>query len=511
MSPLTRSFLLMLLAVVLYSLMCPPADIGILAWVALIPFLASIRHATRRQSLYLGFLYGMISAAIISRWLVFVTIPGWVGVSIYVGVYIACFGIGARLIWNKYEASALSWMPLILIPALWVALEYARATLLGGFGWTLLGYSQYRVPPLIQISDITGSYGVSFVLCMANVALFEAIHTQIKSSVAEQRIQLNRYLALPVVLIIAVFIYGVIRIATYQPADTLRVAVIQGNIPQRFKWNAARRQEIWDVHERLTLRAAKEDPGIIVWPETSVPGYLEDTTVMQRIQSLSREVKRPILVGTPSRKSRASENTTFFNSALLLTEEGGKKQYNKIKLVPFGEYLPLDSQIYLIRSLVPRESPYLTPGKKFTIFNISGMEFGVTICFEDIFPSLTRRFVRHGADFMVNMTNNALFGHSGAPRQHLQQSVFRAVENKVNFVRAANTGISCIIAPTGKIIARVQDDRGRDTFVKGYSVADIKVKKNPWTVYNVIGDVFSWTCIAGLIVFFFPKKRARRL
>ncbi|NQS99689.1 MAG: apolipoprotein N-acyltransferase, partial [Candidatus Omnitrophica bacterium] len=258
--------------------------------------------------------------------------------------------------------------------------------------------------------------------------------------------------------------YGSYRLHQQPEGKNVKIAVVQGNIPQKMKWDPEAKEDILTTYTKLTKKVAQQNPQIIIWPETSVPGFLEDDTeLMREIAALSKSVSPAyLLVGTP----HLGENGKIYNSATLLHQGEILQRYDKLHLVPFGEFIP--GARFFSRFSFAELIGNFHPGKVYTVFEIKPeLKLSVLICFEDVFGYLGRGFTKRGAQILVNMTNDAWFEDSSEPHQHLQASVFRAVENRVSVVRSANTGVSCFINPWGEIEARVTDDAGKDVLVPG--------------------------------------------
>lgn len=322
-------------------------------------------------------------------------------------------------------------------------------------------------------------------------------------------------MALALVLIFLSLGYGVLRTKNIFTGEALRVAVIQGNIPQAEKWDERFRSLIMSKYEALTRLVAEKEPDLVVWPETSVPGFLEsEPDLLQKVSGLAASLKIPILAGAPSVRGR-EEN--YYNSAILLSEDGRiAGRYDKMHLVPFGEYVPFKNIFSFVEKFAPKPIGDFSAGMDHTVFNffvertakerdvrwrmLKKARFSALICFEDIFPDLTRSFVKRGANFLVNMTNDAWFGLTSAPYQHAQSSVFRAVENRVNVVRAANTGYSCFIDQKGHVTSAVHLG-GKNLFVDGFVVEDVILTRTR-TFYTVYGDVFAYICIFFALAYF---------
>jgi len=286
--------------------------------------------------------------------------------------------------------------------------------------------------------------------------------------------------------------YGAVRIL--QPpssARMVRVGLIQGNVPQEEKWEASARLKILDAHVEATRRAAEKGANLVVWPESSVPLPLTSEPAYRTLlEDLARALDVDLLVGSVHYERHGEPEMLIFNSAFLLRStdaSGDHQRYDKIHLVPFGEYVPLRRWLGPVEKLVVEAGDF-TPGGRIAVMRARRARLAAFVCFEAIFPSLVRRFAREGAQILVNITNDAFLGDTAGPRQHLALAVFRAVENRRFLVRAANTGISAIV-----------DDRGRILASAGYGTAAEIVRDVPLlkgrTLYARVGDVLAWACV----------------
>jgi apolipoprotein N-acyltransferase len=336
---------------------------------------------------------------------------------------------------------------------------------------------------------------------MFNSALSEVISYRLskrKKALGSKNHSLLRPVFISILLVGLSVIYGFSAMSEKTYVNRLSVTVIQGNIHQDIKWNAAFKKLILDKHVKLSESASKNDnSSLIVWPESSVPGsFTQDLYILQTISGLAKKTKTSLLIGSSQySKFRAGkqQGKNFFNSVFLIKHNGAVAgYYNKIHLLPFAEYLPYrDSFPWPIR-FVSRAGNFLS-GKEYTLFNIEGIHFGTLICWENIFPELFRKFARGGANFMINISNEAWFGETAAPYHFVAMSVFRAVENQVAVIRSANTGISCFITPHGEIIGRVKNDN-KDIFVEGYLTMAIPLSFKK-TIYTLYGDVFVYVIL----------------
>jgi len=516
----------------LLALSFPKPDIEVLAWIGLIPLFYLINRSSLKEIFFWSWLSGILFFLSTLYWLTgtmsnYGGIPLWIGVlvllllALYLGLYIGIFG---TLTWIISKRTPI---PLTLFtPPLWVTLEYLRAHLLTGFPWVSLGYSQYKFIPIIQIADITSFPGISFLIVGINATLFEII-LYIKGGI--KRSPLLNICSLTVIplLFFLSLLYGYIRLQKDfdRPGNGLVVAVLQGNIPQHLKWSRTFQQETLKIYERLTMEAghgvfdpsiptnrspldpdSQSSPGVdlIVWPETAAPFFFQDRSeYRQEILDLAGKKGAPILFGSPSYTITEGGEIRLFNSAYLISPDGKTiSRYDKIHLVPFGEYIPLSKILFFLEKMVVGIGDFI-PGKAYTVFRIPKGSFGSVICFEVIFPDLVRKFVSKGAEFMTTITNDAWFGRSAAPYQHFAMVVFRAVENRVYFARAANTGISGFISPKGEILGQTP------LFVEGYLVHKIH-PSTARTFYTLYGDVFPYLSIflTGIMIIYAISTRS---
>jgi len=498
------------------------------AWVALVPWLTALRRMTPRQAFGWSYLVGLVFFLGSIWWLVHLTafggaaaILGWVVLCAYLALYFGMFGLVVHRVTSSSELGAWS---LVVLPSAWVALEYLRSHLLTGFGWNLLGYSQAPALSAIQFADLTGVWGVSFLLVLMNAAIADWI--------ADSRARRHRIgVAVAVLGVAASWAYGDHRLKQPAKGTPVRIAVVQGNVPQEEKWDEAFQQSIVEQYARLTRDAETQQPDLILWPETSVPGVFGlDEPLTARIGELARAVRAPLVVGAPMGVLRDGA-WRLTNSAALLERDGTiARRYDKLHLVPFGEFVPFESAAPWLRDILPTIGNFVS-GKEYTVFNVpvrssefgvessnsqlstlnSQLAFSVLVCFEDIFPDLARRFVQRGARLLATITNDAWFGPTAAAYQHAQASTFRAVELRVPMVRAANTGWSGCIDACGRWLASVRDARGEELFVEGVAVCEVTAGEAV-TLYRRWGDWFAWLCCAlmGYVIINFCRRYPSR-
>jgi apolipoprotein N-acyltransferase len=299
--------------------------------------------------------------------------------------------------------------------------------------------------------------------------------------------------ALAVCSLAALWGYGGWRlrqVSTAPDRADLTVALLQGNIAQDLKWDDAAREAIFSNYRHLTIEAAADaEIDLIIWPEAATPFFFANDRVFQLRQlQLAQEAGHPLLFGSPTYVQVGGQDI-MYNSAFLVGPDATVLgRYDKIHLVPFGEYIPLRRLLFFLDKLVVGIGDFRS-GEAYTVMAIPPGRFAVLICFEAIFPDLVRHFVRHGAQFLVNITNDAWFGHSPASYQHISMVVLRAVENRLPIVRAANTGISAVIDATGRLSQQT------DLFVRTWVKARITPGGGGTTFYTRWGDLFAYGCI----------------
>jgi apolipoprotein N-acyltransferase len=459
----------------------------LLAWVALAPVLfLALTAGTPRRAFLEGWVAGVTFFVPLLRWLTHtmatfsaLTLPLAVLVLLALAAYLALYwgGVAWALAWLQ---ARLGPRTLWLAPALWVAAELVRTHLLGGFPWGVLGYVPSRRLLLIQIAAWGGVYAVSALVVLVNTTLAWAL--------VERRWRAAGAAGLlSVAAVGGAALVGRAQLASSPGGPTLPVALVQGNIAQAVKWDAAFRAETFRIYEELT-RAAAPGSRLVVWPEAAVPAYLRfEPGAMRWILELGAAVRVPLLVGAPDAEGEG-RRVSYLNSAFLVEATGIRSRYDKIHLVPFGEYVPLKRLLFFVEAIAAEIGDF-TPGRQATVFPLEGAPFGTVICYEVIFPDLFRRFVAGGASFMANITNDAWFGDSGGPLQHLAMVPLRAVENRIAVVRAANTGVSAAVLPSGAIQATLP------LGARGVLRADVPLGGGG-TFYTRFGDLFAYACAA---------------
>lgn len=499
-----RPALLAIFSGLLLVLSFPKADFSFLAWVALIPLLVALEGQPPRAAFRLGLLCGVVAYAGLLYWVVivmteyghlplFASIPLWLLLAIWLALFT---GLTA---WSTTLGEQYGIKSALMFPLTWVAADYLRSYLLTGFPWTMLGHSQYRLLPLIQIADITGVYGITALIVLANVVLYRIIR-----ALAGAEVPYPAKSAVVLVVTFAVTLgYGLSRLNTPQASTApFRVALIQGNIDQAVKWSPMFREATLDIYTNLSRQAVAQQPvDLIVWPESAAPFYFqENSPSSDRIRNLARELKAYILFGSPAAELRDGRPVNL-NSAFLLAPDGSELgRSDKVHLVPFGEYVPLSRLLPFVHKLVHGIGDFV-PGSEIKPLMAGTTPLGLLVCYEAIFPELARAQVNSGSRVLVNITNDAWFGRSSAPWQHLAMAIFRAVETRTPLIRAANTGITSLVDQNGHI-------RGMTTLFKEAVMVGEVHPGSANSLYLRIGDLFAQGCL-GLSVAMLLLQRYR--
>ncbi len=506
-----RGILLALLSGLMLTASFPPGKFSFLAWFALVPLLVCIDRASPSLAFRLGFVAGTVHFATLMYWIV-VVLGHYGNMNIIVSLgpfFLLCFFLALYPALFSALTTCLgsSRFPIIMMASFWVSLEFIRGLFLTGLPWCLLGYSQYEHLHLIQVADITGVYGVSFLIVLVNGLVFRLLF---RGGMKFRR-HMKWEIIITILLAAATVAYGRFRLAQGLPGgdspELLRTVVVQPNIDQSVKWDPAHQAKTMAIYERLTRSTYGFRPELIVWPEAALPFFFQQNVKFApRVFSLAGESGAVLIFGSPAYK-RANGVTRYYNRAYLITPDNAPpRYYDKIHLVPFGEYVPLKNLLSFINRLVPAAGDFAA-GRKKGPMNQGRLSAGVIICFEAIFPELARVHARGGATILVNITNDAWFGMSSAPHQHLSMAAFRAVENKRPLVRAANTGISAFIDAHGKIVLR------GPLFTQEALKASVNITKSPLTFYTRFGDLFAYLLLAlsslKLLSWFWHRRRMK--
>lgn len=498
-----------LLTGVCLTMSFPNTGLFMIAWVALIPLMISVSTQTPRQAFFSGLCAGMVHYLSLIYWLV-QTLEVYGGLhwvlayaclvllSFYLALYLGVF----CALFRKLNTGG------ALIPlagaSFWVVLEYIRTYLLTGFPWGALGYSQYMNLNFIQIADFSGVYGVSFLIVLVNLTGVMAwkwivgVNTNRDPLVGKQKMVLSVGITLS--LLWGTYGYGRIQIKQVaehiQKSPKVPVAVVQGNIRQDLKWTQSFRESTIEKYIKLSTQILDRQPVLVIWPETAMPFYYNyDNALSNLVDAGIRQANTDFLIGSPAVEVQNDE-VKIYNRAYMLDRFSLITGiYDKIHLVPFGEYVPFEKYLTFLGKITAQAGNFSFGQKKYEPLVFKSHKTGVLICFDVLFPRIAARFVKNGADLLTTMTNDAWFGYSSATWQHFSICVFRAIENRRSVARAANTGISGFIDPKGKILktTRLFTDV---SIVEPISMLTIKT---PYTKY---GDGFAMICVLAICLAF---------
>lgn len=492
-------YALALLSGALLALSFPRYGHPAFAWIALVPLLIALTD--RRPPPMRAFLLGLTSGFVyftgtlywtgtVIRTFGGVPLPaamlGVVLLALYQGFFPALFALLSSRLIARGGAAAL-----FLSAAAWVATEFFRGIVFGGFPWVLLGDSQVTVLPVAQLASVLGVYGVSGLVAFVNAAIAYAMLTAGRRRAAA--------IAAAAVAVIATGAWGTARIADgslTRAGTPIRVGLIQANIAQEDKWKSAEARRIFTTYMAMTRDAVKRGAEYVIWPESATPFMFEqDPAGQEALRALAREVRVPILFGSDQEVTQPEP--ALYNAAFLVTPDGATAAvYRKIHLVPWGEFIPMKRLLFFVSPLVDSFTDF-SPGTSMVMLPVGSHLTSTAICYEVVYPSLIRRAVQAGSELLTTITNDAWYGHSSAPYQHFALASMRAIEQGRYLARAANTGISGIVDPYGRIV------RQTGIFEQDALVEQVRFLRDR-TIYSRIGDAIAYAAIAlvavGLLV-----------
>jgi len=493
-----RGVLLAVFSGILLALSFPKFGHPAFAWMALTPLLVVLGGpVSTRRAFVLGLTAGLVYFGGTLYWLTSVMtmyggLPAWVAVPLnaafvaYLALFPAICAMVMRRLVMAHGAQALMAAPLV-----WVATELGRAHIMTGFPWVLVGYSQTSVLPVAQLSSLLGVYGVSaLVVGVSAAAAVVAVSVGDKKTWGPASAGPYVPAAVMLALVVGVTVWGGLRVARTEwtsAGDPVRVGLIQGNVDQAQKWDPALSASIFRDYLRLTTQAIREGAQLVLWPESSTPfRFDDDPASADLIRTIARQARVPILVGS-DQVDRGSA-AKYYNAAFLVGDDGATVGvYRKMHLVPWGEYVPLRRVLFFVGPLVETVSDF-SPGDRAVVWPVRGHSMSTAICYEIVYPDLVRRFVVGGSELLTTITNDAWFGATSAPLQHFEQASMRAIETGRYLVRAANTGISGIVDPYGRVLAR------SEIYQSAVVVGDARFLQT-MTLYTRIGDVFAYACV----------------
>jgi apolipoprotein N-acyltransferase len=472
----------------------PNFDVSPLAWIALVPLLLIAARRGPWPTFFASWIFGSVFFYCSCYWLTYsminfggfptllaygALVPG----ALVIGLFPAFFAVVLAKVIRRWESQAIFFAPIA-----WVAFEWARLQCTGQL-WNAIGYSQAYHPQLIGAARWGGVYAVGFLIVLINAALAFAIL---------QRGRRALLLTLALLLFTCLIIFAAARHAQPStPANVEAVVVaVQPNVPMTLSKSVAEMRKLTEDHFTISetaLRNLPQDgkPRLIIWPESPMYfSYGSDQLLRERIAAFAREHRTFVLLNS----QEVAPNDGLYNSAVLINEEGRLvSQYDKIRLLPFGEYVPLPRWLPGAGLITAIVGDY-TPGSEYRQMQIGAIRTGVFICIESAYPDIARRFAQDGADVLINISNDGYLGPTAVMRQHLGNAVFRAVENGRPVLRVTNTGITAYVTPRGEVLDATPAYR-QD--VRVWGIASTPVGK---TFYTAYGDWFVGIC--AVITFF---------
>ena len=484
-----RSFLnisrwkLSVISGILIGISYPPFPLGFLAWFGLVPLIHILLNSSIINSMKWSFISGVIVNVITVYWFglnsgaeLIPAVISMVAAILYLSIFWILFGFICSS-YHKITGYGIS-----IVPFIWVSIEYLRSFGPLSFPWINLALTQTFSLPLIQIADVTGSMGISFWIVLLNMVIYISIISNSSKKLI---------LSIGALLFLLIFSLGSFRISYIQNINAeneINISIVQPNIDPNLKWEQDFRDRIFNTMDSLHNEAIMLGPDFILWPEAALPTYLRINYSKRR--SILQKVKTsniPLLTGTPDRVKRENNQINYYNAAMFIKPDGSTKMYYKIHLVPFAESIPFSDYFTSFKKLNFGQANF-TPGSEYTLFNIDNIAFANLICYESSIPKITRKFINLGAKFVTIETNDSWCGHSSGVYQHFQIAKMRAVENRTPIARSANTGISALILPTGKVNKRIDYNK------QGIVLASIPIK-NISSFYTKYGDWFALICI----------------
>ena len=474
---------LSLSSAILLVLSQPPISLFPLAYVALAPLLLSLEKGKHRQNFLVGFATGTMAYTGLVYWVV-VAMNTYGGISIPLAILI----LALLVLYLALYVGLVTWLgpwleaflkvPLYLsVPLLWVLTEYWRGWFLTGFPWSYLAHSQHNFVTMIQVASVTGTYFISFLIVAINVIIFSFLRRRAVP------LLFTLFIAL---LVIASLLFGYTRLKD-RVDGTLKTAIIQGNILQDMKWDEAFKLRTMETYSQLTLEGAR-GVDLVIWPETAMPFVFDADPARNVVTALPEMLSTDLLFGTLFRDGQGR----FYNSAYIVGKKGQfVGRYDKVHLVPFGEFTPLRDYFPFLEKISVATGDFFSGDGHDPISTEFG-KVGLLICYEGAFPYITIDTARRGAQVFVNITNDAWFGRSSAPFQHLAFYTFRAIETDRFVLRAANTGVSAIIDPRGRIVART------NIFERAVLKGTFAMR-NGQTFYVRHGDYFVVLCLLTIV------------
>jgi len=491
-----------LVSSLLLVLAFPGPDIGWLSTVALIPLFLTVRHMGRLRAFLYGWVTGLVWFFVSLNWIsqtlsrygdfpfplnqLAIIIMAAI-YALYIGGFAAAVPMSKRMkgIWQVFY-----------LASVWVLLEYLRSWIPAPFPWLLLGSTFWKSSLIRPLYSVGGVYSLSFLSVAVNVLVWKALTAMFSGDRRTTGRTIGSLTTMGVIALTVGLLAG-----PDLGNESTTVAVVQGNFAQEIKWQESVRDEALETYINMTDRAVAQGADLVVWPETAMPFYFQaEEELAEYIRDFARKKGIHLIFGSPAFKVRQGE-IDFYNSAYHLGPDGGDERYDKVILVPFGEYVPFSRFLPFLARLVPGEGEFATGGLQEPFH--TPIRSGILICFEVTFPHLSRRQVGQGAQILVNITNDGWFGSTWGPYQHLAVSAVRAAENGVPVIRVANTGISAVFDARGRFVTSI------GLFEKGFITSEIAVG-GPGTIYTKTGNWIIYLAVVMILIKSLLNLRNRR-
>ncbi|MDH5637831.1 MAG: apolipoprotein N-acyltransferase [Nitrospinota bacterium] len=492
------------------ALTYPDYGLWPLAWFTVAPFLFTLRGRAPHHGAWLGFVFGLFYFGPTLTWLSntmtnYGHMPVWLAALVnalavvIISLFTAFFGWLTAWIGRKTSGD----MALLCVPVIWVAVELFRSHLpILAFPWARLADGQYLFLSFIQIADFCGEEGAGFLIMLVNAVWASMIWWMADKS---RRFPI-RLAAVAFILFVSSMVYGQARLAQSEKINgaPVPVALLQGNIDQARKWDRGYQREQVKMYIDMTLKASAHGAKLVVWPEAAATFYFgKDPYYDGLIRQVAQMAKVTILFGAVDSGERDGKRISF-NSAWILDMGGHAEKYDKVRLAPFGEFVPLPKLLFFVHQIAHSIGD-VTPGDQVHTLDAGGLRLGPQICFEIIFPQYSAQLAAMGAGAIVTITNDSWFGMSPASRQSMSMAVFRAVENRIPVLRAAQSGVSAIIGPDGRITAETP------LFVKTTLFGQYIPRTGPPTFYSLYGWLIPWFfALGGVAIVVWTYIGARR-
>lgn len=497
--------LLAVLSGVLYALAFPDYSIAPLAFVCLAPLLVALQQTTTAgRAIVLGWLSQTVAWLLMVPWVIRVMshygglpLPVGVGIFVAMAIYLGIFG--GLFGWIVYRLGLdhrfTKWL---LVPLAWAAVEFGRTYLFTGFPWNLIASSIIDLNSFVQFDRFAGPYLLG--------AMIVSLSALVAWLVSQKTPAIAKVLVLSAFGIFVLVWWGTGLVASKlfsRPTGTTPAvaALLQPNIEQQMRWDPANTIRIYEQMIAMTRDAADRGAHVVIWPESTVPlayGARDTAFFQEGVEAISRERNLDIILGAVAQDEK--EPSRLWNSAFLVSNGKTTGHYDKIRLVPFGEYVPLRKALFFAEKLVKDVGEFQFGTNDNPL--AGRFKYGPAICYEVVYPQIARTQVLHGANVLVTITNDAWYDGTSAPRQHLNQARLRAIETNRYLLRAGTTGISALVDPSGHLLKEIPMGK------QGTILADFQPRKD-MTPYMRFGDWFAWVAVIGTLAAITTGKRQK--